>query len=75
MPGELPGRLTVSVGRPEFEDLAAAWAAYLQATGTTDAVDPVLAMQRAGAVLRSLERLSATLECGPETFEAVTAAQ
>lgn len=64
MPGESGGRLTLSVGRREFEELAAAWASYLQATKSLEAVDPVLAMQRTGAVLRALEQLMKTLEPG-----------
>jgi hypothetical protein len=64
MPGESGGRLTLSVGRREFEELAGAWASYLQATKSLEAVDPVLAMQRTGAVLRALEQLMNTLESG-----------
>ncbi|WP_309106049.1 hypothetical protein [Arthrobacter sp.] len=64
MPGESGGRLTLSVGRREFEELAGAWASYLQATESLEAVDPVLAMQRTGAVLRALEQLMSTLEPG-----------
>ena len=64
MPGESGGWLTLSVGRREFEELAAAWASYLQATKSLEAVDPVLAMQRTGAVLRALEQLMKTLEPG-----------
>jgi hypothetical protein len=66
MPGESGGRLTVSVGRREFEDLAGAWAAYLEVTQTPKAVDPVLAMRRTGSVLRSLEMLAATVVSGQE---------
>ncbi|MGX9898996.1 hypothetical protein ACW0JT_02330 [Arthrobacter sp. SA17] len=66
MPGESGGRLTVSVGRREFEDLTGAWAAYLEVTQTPKPVDPVLAMQRAGSVLRSLDTLAATVVAGDE---------
>jgi hypothetical protein len=66
MPGESGGRLTVSVGRREFENLTGAWAAYLEATQTRKPVDPVLAMQRTGSVLRSLEALAATVATGQE---------
>ncbi|WP_247041163.1 hypothetical protein [Arthrobacter rhizosphaerae] len=64
MPGESGERLTLSVGRREFEELAGAWAAYLQATKSLEAVDPVLAMQRTGGVLRAVEQLMNTLESG-----------
>jgi hypothetical protein len=49
------------VGQQEFENLTGAWAAYLEVTQTLKPVDPVLALQRTGAVLRSLERLAATV--------------
>lgn len=56
------GRLTVSVGQHEFQDLTAAWASYVEATRATGSpVDPILAMQRTGSVLRSLDRVMATL--------------
>jgi hypothetical protein len=61
MPGESGGRLTVSVGRREFENLTGAWAAYLEVTQTPKPVDPILAMRRTGTVLRSLEQLAATV--------------
>lgn len=60
MPGESERVLTVSVSRQEFEDLTGAWAAYLEATQSRNGpIDPVLAMQRTGSVLRSLERVMA----------------
>lgn len=62
MPGESGARLTMTVGRREFEELSGAWASYLEATKTREGVDPVVAMQRTGTVLRSLEHLLATLE-------------
>jgi hypothetical protein len=61
MPGESGGRLTLSVGRREFENLTGAWAAYLEVTHTPKPVDPVLAMRRTGSVLRSLEQLAGTV--------------
>ena len=61
MPGESGGRLTLSVGRREFENLTGAWAAYLEVTQTPKPVDPVLAMRRTGSVLRSLEQLAGTV--------------
>ena len=61
MPGESAGRLTLSVGRREFECLTGAWAAYLEVTQTPNPVDPVLAMRRTGSVLRSLEQLAGTV--------------
>ena len=61
MPAESGGRLTLSVGRREFENLTGAWAAYLEVTQTPKPVDPVLAMRRTGSVLRSLEQLAGTV--------------
>ena len=69
MPGESGERLTLSVGRREFEELGSAWASYLQATKSLEAVDPVLAMQRTGVVIRALEQLMNTLESGTRTAE------
>lgn len=66
MPGESGGRLTLSVGGREFEELAGAWASYFQATKSLEAVDPVVAMQKTGAVLRALDQLMKTLEHGAE---------
>lgn len=66
MPGESGGRLTLAVGGREFEELAGAWASYLQATKKLEAVDPVVAMQRTGAVLRALDQLMKTLDHGAE---------
>jgi hypothetical protein len=66
MPGESGGRLTLSVGGREFEELAGAWASYLQTTKSLEAVDPVVAMQKTGAVLRALDQLMKTLEHGAE---------
>jgi hypothetical protein len=66
MPGESGGRLTLSVGGREFEELAGAWASYLQATKSLEAVDPVVAMQRTGAVLRALDQLMKTLDRGAD---------
>lgn len=61
------GRLALSVGRREFEDLASTWEAYLEvAQPEIGSVDPVHAMRRAGCVLRSLERVLATLSPEPE---------
>ena len=65
MPGESGGRLTVTVGRRELEDLNDAWAAYLKATRNVEAVDPVVAMQRTGSVLRTLDRLVSSMASGP----------
>ncbi|WP_461164034.1 hypothetical protein [Arthrobacter sp. R4-81] len=61
MPEESGRRLTVSVGRREFENLQGAWAAYLDVTQTARPVDPVLAMRQTGSLLRSLERLAGTV--------------
>jgi hypothetical protein len=63
MPAESDVRLTLSVGRREFEALTAAWAAYTEVTQPEKgSVDPVLAMQRTGFVLRSLNAVMETLE-------------
>lgn len=70
MPEDSSGRLTVSVGRGEFEDLTSAWLAYHEvAHAEIGSVDPVLAIRRAGSVLRSLERVLATFSTGPEKAE------
>lgn len=66
MPEAAGERLTVSVGRLEFEDLSGAWAAYREATDRANGiVDPVLAMQRTGDVLRSVDRFLGTLNPKP----------
>jgi hypothetical protein len=67
MPGESDARLTVSVAKREFENLTAAWVAYLAATqSSTVPVDPVLAMQRTGTILRSLKAVITTLDVESE---------
>jgi hypothetical protein len=65
---EAPGKkLTVRVGRREFEDLREAWAAYREVTDLGNgALDPVLAMRRSGDVLRSVDRFLATVDSEPE---------
>lgn len=65
---EAPGnKLTVGVGRREFEDLREAWAAYREVTDAAKgALDPVLAMRRSGDVLRSVDRFLATVDSEPE---------
>jgi hypothetical protein len=56
-------RLTVSVGRREFEKLNREWADYVAATSAgLSPVDPVLTLRRSGGVLRSLDRLLASIE-------------
>lgn len=56
------GRLTVSVGRREFEKLNREWADYVAATSAgSSPVDPVLTLRRTGGVLRSLDRLLASV--------------
>jgi hypothetical protein len=58
------GRLTVSVGRREFEKLNRDWADYVAATSAgSSPVDPVLTLRRTGGVLRSLDRLLASIGC------------
>jgi hypothetical protein len=57
------GRLTVSVGRREFEKLNRDWADYVAATSAgSSPVDPVLTLRRTGGVLRSLDRLLASID-------------
>lgn len=56
-------RLTVSVGRREFEILNREWADYVAATSAgSSPVDPVLTLRRTGGVLRSLDRLLASID-------------
>jgi hypothetical protein len=67
MHGESGARLTISVGKREFENLTDAWTAYTDATQSKTAViDPVLALQRTGDILRSLAAVLATLGVEPE---------
>lgn len=68
MPEESSGRLTLSVGEQEYERLTASWAAYREAAEpAAGPVDPVLAMQRTGVVLRSVEKFLGTVTIGRET--------
>lgn len=67
MPEASGGRLTVSVGKREFENLYGAWAAYTDATQARGGtIDPVLAMQRTGIILQSLKAIIATLDVESE---------
>lgn len=67
MPESSGERLTVSVGRREFENLYGAWAAYTDATQARNGtVDPVLALQRTGTILQSLKAIIATLDVESE---------
>lgn len=55
--------MTVSVGRREFEKLNREWADYVAATSAgSSPVDPVLTLRRTGGVLRSLDRLLASID-------------
>lgn len=64
MPEGPDARMTVSVGQREFEDLNREWADYVATTSAgSDPVDPVLALRRTGRVLRSLDRLLASMDC------------
>lgn len=55
--------MTVSVGRREFEELNREWADYVAATSAgSGPVDPVLALRRTGRVLRTLDRLLASMD-------------
>lgn len=67
MPEASGGEITIRVGRWEFEELAGAWAAYREVTDRAKGtVDPVLAMQRTGDVLRSVDRFLASGVPEPE---------
>ncbi|WP_146072338.1 hypothetical protein [Arthrobacter sp. Y81] len=56
------GRLTLSVGQQEFEQLNREWADYVAgASAGSSPVDPVLTLRRTGGVLRSLDRLLASI--------------
>jgi hypothetical protein len=63
VPEGLDQRLTVSVGRREFEELNRDWAGYVAATrASSSQVDPVVSLRRTGEVLRSLDRLLASID-------------
>jgi hypothetical protein len=63
MPEGPDGRLTVSVGRREFEKLNREWAEYVAATSAgSSPIDPLLTLRRTGGVLRSLDRLLASID-------------
>lgn len=65
MPEGPDQRLTVSVGRREFEELNREWADYVAATSERSSqVDPILSLRRTGEVLRSLDRLLASIDRG-----------
>ena len=68
------GRLTLSVGRREFEQLNREWADYVAAaTAGSSRVDPVLTLRRTGGVLRSLDLLLASI--GREDSQAPSGAE
>lgn len=55
------------VGRAEYEDLSRRWGDYLAATGAgSGPVDPVMALQRTGEVLRALDRLLSSAKAAGE---------
>lgn len=63
MPEKPSHGATVMVGRAEYEDLSRRWADYLAATRAgSGPVDPVMALQRTGEVLRALDRLLSSAE-------------
>lgn len=63
MPEGPDRRLTVSVGLKEFEELNREWADYVAATSAgSSPVDPILTLRRTGGVLRSLDRLLASID-------------
>lgn len=62
MPVKPEARLTVTVGRQEFEELMSAWAEYTAVTSMEPGqMDPVHALRNTGEVLRSLDRLLSSL--------------
>jgi hypothetical protein len=64
MPEGPDARMTVSVGRREFEELNREWADYVAAASAGPGpVDPVLTLRRTGRVLQSLDRLLASMDC------------
>ena len=51
------------MGRREFEKLNREWADYVAATRAgSSPIDPILALRRTGGVLRSLDRLLASID-------------
>ena len=63
MPEDHDPRMTVSVGQREFEELNREWADYVAAAGGGPGpVDPVLTLRRTGRILRSLDRLLASMD-------------
>lgn len=57
-----PDRSTVSVGWDEFAELSRVWAEYNATTGGgSGPVDPILSLRKTGAVLRSVDKVLASV--------------
>jgi hypothetical protein len=55
-------RSTVSVGLEEIAELSRAWAEYKATAGNgSGPVDPILALRKTGAILRSVEKVLASV--------------
>ena len=55
-------RPMVLVGRDEIAELSRVWAEYTSTTGTAPGpVDPILSLRKTGAVLRSVDRVLASV--------------
>lgn len=56
-------RPTVSVGRDEIAELSRAWADYTSTTGNGEGpVDPILTLRKTGAILRSVNKVLASVD-------------
>ncbi|MGO4653098.1 hypothetical protein AB4068_15550 [Arthrobacter sp. 2RAF22] len=56
-------RPTVSVGRDEIAELSRAWTEYISATGNgAGPFDPILALRKTGDILRSVDRVLASVD-------------
>lgn len=56
-------RPTVSVGWDEIAELSRAWADYTSTTGNgAGPVDPILSLRKTGAILRSVNRVLASVD-------------
>lgn len=56
-------RSTLSVGWEEIAELSRAWDEYISTTGTgAGPVDPILSLRKTGAILRSVDRVLASVD-------------
>lgn len=70
MSQDTPDRPMVLVGRDEITELFRAWAEYTSITGAgPGAVDPILSLRKTGAILRSVDRVLATVVFAEEQAE------